>query len=36
MIAQVLVRTIHFITNLAFDGRLAIDPVSPADNQLGL
>ncbi len=36
LIAQVLVRMIHFFTNLSFYGRLAITPVSPADNQLGL
>jgi H+/Cl- antiporter ClcA/predicted transcriptional regulator len=33
--AQVLVRMIYFFTNLAFYGRLAIAPASPADNQLG-
>jgi H+/Cl- antiporter ClcA/CBS domain-containing protein len=36
LIAQVLVRMIHFFTNLSFYGRLAISPVSPAENQLGL
>jgi len=36
LIAQVLVRMIYFFTNLSFYGRLAISPVSPADNHLGL
>ncbi len=36
LIAQVLVRMIHFFTNLSFFGRLSITPISPADNRLGL
>ncbi|HEY2249827.1 MAG TPA: chloride channel protein [Planctomycetaceae bacterium] len=36
LIAQVLVRMIHFFTNFSFYGRLSLTPVSPADNQLGL
>jgi CIC family chloride channel protein len=34
-VAQLLTRLIHFFTNLAFFGRLSIEPVSPADNTLG-
>ena len=34
-VAQVLTRLIHFVTNLAFFGRLSAAPVSPADHLLG-
>jgi chloride channel protein, CIC family len=35
LVAQLLVALIELITNLAFYGRLALQPVSPADNALG-
>ncbi len=34
-VAEILVRSIAFVTNLAFYQRLSIDPVSPAGNTLG-
>ncbi len=34
-VAELLVRSIAFVTNLAFYQRLSIDPVSPAGNTLG-
>lgn len=36
LVAQILTRLIHFVTNLAFYGRLSLSPVSPADHALGL
>ncbi len=36
LVAQILTRLIHFVTNLAFFGRLSLSPVSPADHALGL
>jgi H+/Cl- antiporter ClcA/CBS domain-containing protein len=34
-VAQLLVAVIHFVTNVAFFGRLSARPVSPSDNHLG-
>ncbi len=34
-VAQLLTRLISFFTNLAFFGRLSMEPASPADNALG-
>ena len=34
-VAEVLIRSIAFVTNLAFYGRLSFSSVSPADNHLG-
>ncbi|RUO94405.1 chloride channel protein [Corallococcus sp. AB018] len=35
LVAQGLGSLIHFVTNLAFFGRLSVQPVSPGDNTLG-
>ncbi|WP_375744086.1 chloride channel protein [Corallococcus interemptor] len=35
LVAQGLGALIHFVTNLAFFGRLSVQPVSPGDNTLG-
>ncbi|HEY2826843.1 MAG TPA: chloride channel protein, partial [Pirellulales bacterium] len=36
LVAQVFIHLIAFITNLAFYGRISLEPVSPGDNHLGL
>ncbi|RKH00603.1 chloride channel protein, partial [Corallococcus sp. CA047B] len=36
LVAQGLGALIHFFTNLAFFGRLSVQPASPGDNRLGL
>ncbi len=36
LVAQLFVNLIAFITNLAFFGRISLEPVSPGDNHLGL
>ncbi|MCY1032490.1 chloride channel protein [Corallococcus sp. BB11-1] len=36
LVAQALGALIHFFTHLAYFGRLSVEPVSPADNTLGL
>lgn len=35
-VARLLTMLIHFFTHIAFFGRLSVEPVSPADNTLGL
>ena len=36
LVAEVFVRLIALITNLAFYGRISLEPISPSDNHLGL